>query len=348
MSYFFDSTDESAKKYRHIKILHLESGFQYKRFDMKILITGSRGLIGKALTNALTEMGIDVVSFDQKNTQKQGKNQNVLDKKQLEKAAHQCHGIIHLAAISRVLWGEKDPDLCWKTNYDGTLNVLNTACTSPHKPWVIFSSSREVYGDPDSFPVLETAPLKPVNIYGRSKAAAEALVLSARTVGINTAVVRYSNVYGAVDDHPDRVIPAFCKAAAKGEPLRVDGLSNTFDFVHLDDTVRGTLKIAERLMEGVQNLPPFHLTTGKATSLKTAADLANTAGGNLSSIIEAPSRTFDVAHFFGDARQTRDILDWSPLVPIEQGIQTLTHLFQRQSYSSDETLRPQGDAYGYS
>lgn len=303
---------------------------------MKILITGSSGLIGRALTKALYESGIGTIPFDKKADSNELSGQDILNKDQLKEAAYPCQGIIHLAAISRVIWGEQNPILCWKTNYEGTLNVLEAACYSPHKPWVIFSSSREVYGNPKSFPVTEQAPIKPINIYGKSKASAEKSILQVRKKGINTAVVRYSNVYGSIDDHPDRVIPAFCRAAAQGYPLKIEGFLNTFDFVHLDDTVRGTLKIVEKLIDKEEALPPLHLTTGKETSLKEAADLANKAGGGRSLIIKASPRTFDVSHFFGDACQTMNILGWSPKITIEEGIKDLTRLFQEQYQARSE------------
>lgn len=303
---------------------------------MKVLITGSNGLIGSALTKALNQRGIETIPFDKKTPLNRVNGQDILNKDQLKEAAYPCQGIIHLAAISRVIWGEQNPILCWKTNYEGTLNVLEAACYSPYKPWIIFSSSREVYGNPESFPVTEKASVKPINIYGKSKAAAEKSILQIRKEGINTAIVRYSNVYGSIDDHPDRVIPAFCRAAAQGNPLRIEGFLNTFDFVHLDDTVRGTLKIVEQLINKEKALPPLHLTTGKETSLKDAAELANKAGGGRSLIIEASPRTFDVSHFFGDARQTMNILGWSSEVTIEEGIKDLTRLFQKQYQARPE------------
>jgi nucleoside-diphosphate-sugar epimerase len=304
---------------------------------MKILITGSSGLIGRALTKELKQQGINIIPFDKKTPLNEANDQDILHKAQLKEATYPCQGIIHLAAISRVIWGEQNPGLCWKTNYEGTLNVLDAACYSPHKPWVIFSSSREVYGNPQSLPVTEQAPTNPINIYGKSKAAAEESILQIRKEGIKTAVVRYSNVYGSIDDHPDRVIPAFCRAAAQGHPLRIDGFLNTFDFVHLEDTVRGTLKIVEHLIAKGSVLPPLHLTTGRETSLKEAADLANKAGDKHSKIIQAPSRTFDVSHFSGNARQTMNILGWAPKIRIEEGIKDLTCLFQKhyQARSQD-------------
>ena len=297
--------------------------------DLKILLTGCEGLIGQALKAALLERKFKVQGFDYKLPSTHSDYGNILESTQLEGAARDCEGIVHLAAVSRVIWGEKNPHLCWRTNFEGTQNVLNCALKSPKRPWVLYASSREVYGNQDVLPVKENALIKPVNIYGRSKAFAEEIVLKGRDEGLNTAIVRFSNVYGSVKDHRDRVIPAFCFSAATGRALSVEGSGNTFDFTHVVDVVAGTLKIIEKLNQGEQNLPPFHFTTGRATSLGEAAKIANKAGGHKSKINEAPSRTFDVSNFCGDATQTMNILNWGPTIPLEEGISDLILHFSK-------------------
>jgi nucleoside-diphosphate-sugar epimerase len=299
------------------------------RFNLKVLLTGCAGLIGSSLRTAFLNQNIGVLGFDHKLPHNHPDNGDILDLVRLEEAVRNCDGVIHLAAVSRVIWGEKNPDLCWQTNFEGTKNVLKCAFACSKPPWVLYASSREVYGNQEVLPVKESALLKPVNIYGHSKASAEEIILKARGNGLNTAIVRFSNVYGSINDHHDRVIPAFCLAAAKGLPLKVEGPHNTFDFTHVTDVAVGVLKIINKLSSGQKNLPPLHFTTGRATSLAEAARIANMAGGKASEIIEAPSRTFDVSNFYGDATQTMDILNWRPVVSIEDGIHHLLVNFKK-------------------
>lgn len=298
------------------------------RGPMKILITGSEGLIGTAICERLKNLNINIVRFDKKFPLKHPYYGNLLDRDKLEATITDCEGIIHLAAVSRVIWAEQDPELCWKTNYEGTLSIIESALVSPKKPWILYASSREVYGNPPVLPATEESPYNPINIYGKSKIEAEKAILEAREKGLNTAIVRFSNVYGSLHDHHDRVIPAFCKAAALGYPIRVDGYSHTFDFTYIDDVAEGTLKIVLLLCENRENLPPFHLTTGRETSLREAAELANKVGKKQSKIIEAPPRDYDVPNFYGDSTRTRAILGWVPKIAIEEGIERLTKLFQ--------------------
>lgn len=296
---------------------------------MNILLTGCEGLIGKALRAALLKNTICVKGFDHKVSRIHPDYGDILEPSNLNNAVQDCDGIIHLAGVSRVIWGERDPDLCWRSNFGGTQTVLNCALNSPKRPWVLYASSREVYGNQDVLPVKENSPLKPVNIYGRSKVAAEEIVLEVRQKGLNSAIVRFSNVYGSMNDHPDRVIPAFCLAAAMGLPLKVEGSTNTFDFTHVTDVVAGILKIIEKLSQGESNLPPFHFTTGHATSLREAADIANRAGGQKSDIVEGLGRTFDVSNFCGDATQTMGLLNWRPTIFIEEGMGQLLFMFAK-------------------
>jgi len=177
-----------------------------------------------------------------------------------------------------------------------------------------------------------------MNQYARSKTAAEYAVHMARAAGLKTAIVRYSNVYGTTADHHDRVIPAFCKAAATGENLRVEGSNNTFDFTHLVDTVDGTFKIIQKLMKGVDDLPPLHLTSGVPTTLAEAAQLAVRAGDHISTVVEAPSRSFDVAKFYGDHTLASEILAWKPTISIKAGIKDLVSQYQKLHKKTAENV----------
>lgn len=289
-------------------------------------ITGSEGLIGTALLLLLRSRGYRTASFDLRIPAARAGHGDVLDQKAVRQLAGACDGVVHLAAVSRVIHGERDPQRCWKTNVMGTQAVLDAAFAAAHRPWVIFASSREVYGQADSLPVGEDAPLRPVNVYGRSKVEAERRVIEARERGLRTAILRFSNVYGSAHDHPDRVVPAFARAAAFGETLRVDGSQHLFDFTHLSDTVAGILAAIQRIEQG-EALPPIHILTGHGTSLGDLAALAIAAGGKRSHCVEAPARIYDVARFVGDPTLAKQRLGFRARVSIAQGIARLVHSF---------------------
>ncbi|MFI5343499.1 MAG: NAD-dependent epimerase/dehydratase family protein [Chlamydiales bacterium] len=296
---------------------------------MKILITGSKGLIGSALCVALQRLGIQVVGIDLKEGPGFPQSGDILDFDLLKEKISGCHGVVHLAAISRVITGEKNPALCWETNVKGTSNVVHAALNSECEPWVIYASSREVYGQQKTLPVKESDLVCPVNIYGESKAEAERIILGARNQGLSTAILRFSNVYGSVHDYADRVIPAFCIAAIKQTEMRIDGMEQLFDFTYIDDVVHGILSTIFLLSQPSKvELPPIHLTTGTPSSLGQVAAIANQAGGNGAKMVEAPCRSYDVAKFYGDPSLAWKILRWKACVGVEDGIHRLINHYR--------------------
>jgi len=291
-----------------------------------ILVTGSEGFIGTSLVRVLGRE-YRVRGFDVR-ARARAERGSILDCDELREAMKGCAGVVHLAAVSRVAWGEQDPDGCWRTNVDGTRNVLDVATTADGRPWVLLASSREVYGQPLDLPVTEDAPLRPFNVYGRSKAKAERLLAEATSAGHSTAVVRLTNVYGGVHDHPDRVIPAFCRAVLSNEPLRVDGPDREFDFTHVDDVTRGIRTAIEMLESGTERIPPIHLTTGRPTSLVHLAHLVRDAAGSASAVRRNGVRPFDVDRFYGDPTRAREALGWKPRVSLDRGVSSLVGAYR--------------------
>ncbi len=296
---------------------------------MRIGITGSEGLIGAALGRALTRARRVWRGLDLRVPPGTVGHGDVRDPLAVERLVAECDLIVHLAAISRVVWGERDPALCWSTNVGGTRNVLEAALRKSPAPFVIVASSREVYGEPLRLPVPEAAPLKPVNVYGRSKEAAERAVKRARERGLRAVVLRFSNVYGSVDDHADRVVPAFARAAACCGILRVDGEDHTFDFCHLDDSVEGILRAIEHLEDGRAPFDPLHLVTGRATTLGQLARLAVEAGGGTAAVCHGKARDYDVAQFVGCPDRAARILGWRARRSIESGVSSLVREFRQ-------------------
>ena len=286
----------------------------------RILITGSEGLIGSALRAALEARGAEVVGLDLLGTGRE--HGDVRSLRRVRDALGGCDGVVHLAAVSRVLWGEHDPEGCWSTNVGGLRNVLRALDERKRQPWLLFASSREVYGQPRHLPATEDTPLRPVNVYGRSKAEGERLVEAARAGGLRAAVVRLSNVYGSARDHADRVVPAFARAAVSCSTIRIDGAECTFDFTHIDDTVRGMVGIID-LLEIGETPAPIHLLTGMPTTLRDLATLAIDIASGTSPVVEAPPRSFDVSRFHGDPSRAQELLGWEPCVVLRKGLERL-------------------------
>ena len=288
----------------------------------KLLITGSLGVIGKALLATLPD-NFTAVRFDLRYPSDTAAHGDIRDYAALTRSMQGCEGVIHLAAIARVGEGEHHPALCWDTNVNGTQHLLQAALSLKKSPWVLFASSREVYGQQVVLPVQESAPLQPLNLYARSKAKAEGHCLQAQKQGLNVAILRFANVFGPIDDYPTRVIPAFCRAALQGQPLQLQGPHNIFDLIYIDDITRGILKVVAHLCAQKDALPPLQLTTGVGTQNKALARMICQLAHSSSPLLEAPARSCDIRRFYGDATMTQHLLAWKPQVTLRAGIQKL-------------------------
>ncbi|MFQ6060010.1 MAG: NAD-dependent epimerase/dehydratase family protein [Thermoplasmata archaeon] len=303
---------------------------------MNLLVTGAAGFIGSNLTEELVKRGNEVVAIDiNKNPVNLSGvlgevnyiNGDVRDRQLVEGAisAHDFNGIVHLAAVSRVVWGEQDPGRCVDVNVNGTRVILEAASRTKDPPWILFASSREVYGEPSSLPVREDHPRNPMNVYGRAKIAGERLVTDYvrkwRSGGIN---LRFSNTYGNERDILDRVIPNFIISALKGRPLNIHGGDQVFDFTHIDDVVDGIVKSVDYLEENHRSSESIsddiHLSTGKGTTLHELVQTISESLGTTPQMVYSEARGYDVRRFVGDPAKAREVLGFSAEVPISQGV----------------------------
>ncbi|MBK8259577.1 MAG: NAD(P)-dependent oxidoreductase [Polyangiaceae bacterium] len=287
----------------------------------RILVTGGSGVVGRALRQALEASGNETVNLD---LAAQGvENGDIRHAERVHSALSDCAGVIHLAAISRVGCAEHNPNECLSTNVEGTRTVLHVASSASHRPWVLFVSSREVYGNPSNLPVVEGAPLSPVNVYGRSKVEGERLVERAARDGLRTGIVRLTNVMGSPSDQPDRVIPSFIRAATTGKQLRVNGPNRRFDFVHVTDVVRGLVAYVALFSGSKASLPTVHLASGRGVSLGHLAEVVVRATRSTSSVRFADTAPTDVQTFVGDPTQASQLLGWKSTITVEQCVESL-------------------------
>jgi UDP-glucose 4-epimerase len=308
-----------------------------KRIFMKtLLLTGSEGLIGKKLKLLLLDAGYQIRSLDIALPKVHPEHGDITKYETLKNHLQDVSGVIHLAGVSRVVWGQNDPKNCLHTNVLSTQHLLDLCLNYPNKPWCLYASSREVYGEQSNLPVKEDAKPQPLNVYARSKVMAEQAVELYRQAGLKTGILRFSNVYGSTDDHADRVVPAFCRAAATGGNLYLEGKDNIFDFTHVDDVALGILSAVKLLSEG-KSLPTMHFVSGQPTSLAELANIACRLSTKQSELINRAPRNFDVARFYGDPTLAREILDWHAKIKLEAGLEKLVGEFSMLNKKQEKT-----------
>ena len=154
---------------------------------------------------------------------------------------------------------------------------------------VIFSSSREVYGEPASLPVPETSPLSPKNAYGVSKVAGEMCCDLFDDARLEVIIFRFANVFGPRDR--DRVIPLFAEPALAGEPLTAFGNGKIVDFLRIFNLV----DVLCRAAQGPCPDSPVDLGSGKGTNLVDLARRILALAGRTSAISVTEERQPEVS-----------------------------------------------------
>ncbi len=288
---------------------------------MKILLTGSSGFIGSALKRLLEEKGIEVVPFDIKDNTLE----DVRDFSALQLKVLGINGIVHLAAVSRVKIAHENPLECVNTNIGGMINVLESARlihTDNIYPWVIFGSSREVYGESAILPVNESSTRKAINVYGVSKLSGEELCkVYSENYGLKTRILRFSNVYTGKNDHLDRVIPKFILQAFNEEDLIINGTGEEiFDFTYINDTIQGIWCCIQEIERNIHLFDDFNISTGVPISLKQLADTIVKKTRSKSTVEFTKPRSYDVNKFYGNPSKAIKILGFSPKVNLDEGI----------------------------
>lgn len=299
---------------------------------MKILVTGGTGFIGSHLVDALVARGDEVTVLD--NLRRSQVNylqphlesghatfyqSDIRDYLAVERAMEGASLVYHLAAQSNVMGAVVDYDYSFTTNVVGTFNMLKAA--SVHQVTrVVFSSSREVYGEPDHFPVSETAPLSPKNTYGASKMAGEAYCrVWPMAAGVDCQILRFTNVYGPRDR--DRVIPIFLERVQAGQDLELYGGQQVIDFVWIAIAVQALLAAAVCPNDG-----PINVGSGQGTRLAQLAQRIVALAGSATHIDYLPARQVEVVRFIADvSRMNRKLGILPPADPLEHLADMMGH-----------------------
>lgn len=268
------------------------------------VVTGGAGFIGSLLVDQLSSIGanairvIDDLSRGKMENLKGSRNRvtffrgDVTDMTLLINAMSGADVVYHLAAQASVIWAETHLDQTFRSNVIGTFSVLRAAREAGVKR-VVFASSREVYGEPQSLPVSEEAALCPKNAYGMSKLVGEMYCKAFTDERMDVSVLRFTNVYGPRDE--DRVVPRFIKQALLNQNLVVYGGSQTLDFVSIDTVVAALIKSADVSFQG-----PINIGSGQRTTLLELAATILSLTGSRSQLQVLPLRNAEVTHFVAD------------------------------------------------
>jgi UDP-glucose 4-epimerase len=301
---------------------------------MHILITGSSGQIGTNLALRLLDAGHTVFGIDKRLNSWTDRVTTLLQ--DLAAPYRDFAGgiggvpyprpdiVVHLAANAKVHELVQQPHRAME-NIALTFNILEY-CRHNQLP-IIFSSSREVYGDIHRYITEEQQAdfSFTESPYSASKVAGEALVYAyARCYDLPYLVFRFSNVYGRYDndiERMERVIPLFIRSMRHGLPVTVYGQEKMLDFTYVDDCVDGIVAGIERLTAGQVVNHTLNLAYGQGNTLVHMAELIAQALGMPARIeVEPAKRVGEVTRYIADISRAVELLEYQPRVPLDEGI----------------------------
>ena len=303
---------------------------------MTILVTGGAGYIGSHTVRQLRAEGRDVVVLD---SLERGNRDALLgapfvqgDISDSSLVAEVCreHGVdsvIHFAAYKSVGESMTDPAKYWRNNVQGTVDLLEGMLAADVRR-IVFSSSAAVYGNPDSLPIREDAPLRPENVYAETKAVMERVIhWYGQTHGVRWASLRYFNAAGASSDGvlgenwdmSTNLLPLVMKAAlgASG-PVKVfgddyptpDG-TGVRDYIHVEDLAIAHSKAIDYLELGRESIT-LNLGTGHGYSVMEIIRATESVLGRPVPYEVVERRPGDPATVYADHELASRAIGWHP------------------------------------
>lgn len=250
--------------------------------------------------------------------------------------------IVHLAANTGVGPSVADPRADCEANVMGTLNCLEAARSAGIGRFIFASS-----GAPAGFcepPITEDIVPRPASPYGASKLAGEAYCCAyARSFGLSTVALRFSNVYGPHSGRKGSVVATFIRQALAESPITINGDGRqTRDFIFVEDLVDAICRTAKT--EGVEG-ELFQVATGRETSVQELLALLRHGLGRRG--LPEPSVTYgarssaDVLRNFADNSKARRLLGWSPETSLEEGLERTLDWFTGVRNAAIREARPE-------
>jgi dTDP-glucose 4,6-dehydratase len=296
------------------------------------LVTGGAGFLGSHLCDELIARGNRVICVDNLET---GSLKNIEHIRDPDHFVHLGVDIIepyfvdepvdfvyHLASPASPIDYLRLPLHTLKVGSYGTHHTLGLA--KAKRARFLIASTSEVYGDPLEHPQSETYwghvnPIGPRGVYDEAKRYAEALTMAYhRQQGVDTAIVRIFNTYGSrMRPHDGRAIPTFLRQALANRPITVfgDG-SQTRSFCYVSDLIRGIIALSE---SGLHN--PVNIGNPDEFTLLELAETVRELTGSSSEILFEALPEDDPKQRKPDITLARELLSWSPEVPLRDGLQ---------------------------
>jgi UDP-glucose 4-epimerase len=308
-----------------------------------VLVTGAAGFIGSALCQRLHSLGHPVVGYDNLS---RGRREylpqgvrlvegDIRDAARVEEtlSASKPDCVIHLAAMHFIPDCIARPQETIDVNVEGTRRVLDS-CRGTSVRSFIFASSGAVYAPTDCPCIEDETPLRPLEVYGESKVAAEQLVSSFyEETGIATSIVRLFNAIGRNETNP-HVVPHIFESLQTSDVIRLGNIAPCRDYIDTRDVAEAILAVAD----SSHGLRVLNVGTGVAYSVKDIVELLRRILGRAIEVVQEPSRLRATERMLlaADIEKIRSATPWTPRTSLEDTLKDLVAAYglQTQPYSA--------------
>jgi len=330
----------------------------FRRLYLKILITGGCGFIGRNLIQKLLQRGDRVRVLDNLSVGTKEKLESVSalelgdswpkdshhvslvvgdirDKGVCVHATEGADAVVHLAAQCGVIPSIENPLFDCETNVLGMVNVLQSSVENKVSQFVMASSSAPL-GETTP-PIHEEMVPKPLSPYGASKLAGEGYCSAYfHSFGLNTAVLRFSNVYGPGSGHKGSVVALFFKRAMEGLPIIIYGSGNqTRDFIFIEDLCDAITGALDSNVGG----EVFQIATFKENTVNKIAELVKKLVERDTErkveILFEKERKGEVIRSYSDISKAGKLINYHPKYALETGMEKTWEWF-RANYEKKE------------
>jgi len=322
---------------------------------MKILVTGSAGFIGSALSIKLLDRGDSVIGIDNHNNYynpalKESRlsrhinhknynhiNMDIEDQKVVEELfnAHQFDGVVNLAAQAGVRYSIENPLKYVKTNMVGFGHILE-GCRYGNVAHLVYASSSSVYGSNTKIPFsVHDNVDHPISLYAASKKANELMAHTySHLYNLPTTGLRFFTVYGPWD-RPDMALQKFTKSILAGEKIQVFNYGkHRRDFTYIDDIVEGVIRVLDQPAMPNQTWDSNQPDPGSSTAPWRIYNIGNNSPVELLDYIKAiensleikadmellPLQPGDVPDTYADVVDLVRDFDYKPSITVNQGV----------------------------
>lgn len=321
------------------------------------LVCGGAGYIGSHMVRALSDAGHNVVVYDNLSSGNVAAvagaplvAADLLDRDALRRvfADHRFDAVFHFAALISVPESVARPDIYYRNNVTGTLNVLD-AMRAADVDRIVFSSTAATYGNPRTALIAEDHPTAPINAYGHTKRMMEQVLADYATAfDVRSVAFRYFNAAGADPSaaigeahEPETHLVPNVLLAALGHRPGLDIFGDDYDtpdgtcvrdYVHVNDIAAAHLLALDH-MDAHGGAEVFNLGSGTGYSIRQVVEAARRITGRDIPATIGPRRSGDAGTLVADSARARALLGWAPaLTDLDTIIETAWAWHQAPAY----------------